>query len=82
MHRTRLSTMEGPDGPIPIVGVRSASDHGSRPEKRAQYHLFDVETLVRSRGRPRFRIHLRTRGYDPDTGAFEPDGSRELLAGD
>ena len=74
MHRTELHSVPGRDGPIPVVGVRSSSDVGSKPHKRAQYHLYDVESDGRSGGRPRFRIAMRTRGFDVATRRFAAEG--------
>jgi 3',5'-cyclic AMP phosphodiesterase CpdA len=76
-HRTLIAAVDGPDGSIPVVGVRSASDIGQRPERRAQYHVYEIERNCESRG-PRFRIALRIRGYDPDSGRFRAEGEREL----
>jgi 3',5'-cyclic AMP phosphodiesterase CpdA len=76
-HRLLVGALEGPRGDIPVVGVRSSSYAGPTPEKRAQYHLYAVE----SRGAgawPRFRVTLRIRGYDPAAGCFAGDGERLL----
>jgi len=70
MHRTRLGSVPGPSGPIPVVGARSASDVGRRPEKRAQYHVYEVSPAEAGR----FRIRMRVRGYDPATGGFVAEG--------
>jgi 3',5'-cyclic AMP phosphodiesterase CpdA len=78
-HRTLLAAIDGPDGSIPVVGVRSASDIGQRPERRAQYHVYEIERNRESRG-PRFRIALRIRGYDPGSGRFRAEGGRELIS--
>ncbi len=78
-HRTLLAAIDGPDGSIPVVGVRSASDIGQRPEHRAQYHVYEIERNCESRG-PRFRIALRIRGYDPGSGRFRAEGERELVS--
>jgi 3',5'-cyclic AMP phosphodiesterase CpdA len=78
-HRTLLAAIDGPDGSIPVVGVRSASDIGQRPERRAQYHVYEIERNCESRG-PRFRIALRIRGYDPGSGRFRAEGERELVS--
>ena len=43
LHRTVLRSIPGPKGPIPVVGVRSASAIGSQPKKRARYHLYHIE---------------------------------------
>jgi 3',5'-cyclic AMP phosphodiesterase CpdA len=74
MHRTGLHRVRGRDGTIPVVGVRSSSDMGSKPHKRAQYHLYDVESDGRSGGRPCFRIAMRTRGFDAAARRFVSEG--------
>jgi hypothetical protein len=76
-HRTLLAAIDGPDGSIPVVGVRSASDVGQRPERRAQYHVYEIQRN-RGGGGSRFRIALRIRGYDPDSGRFRAEEEREL----
>jgi 3',5'-cyclic AMP phosphodiesterase CpdA len=77
-HRSQFFQVPGPDGPIPVVGVRSASNCGKNPEKRAHYHLYDVEPAPRDVSGPRFRVVVRARGYDPETRSFAPEGEREL----
>ena len=74
MHRTRLGSLPGPAGAIPVVGARSASDVGRRPEKRAQYHVYEVAPAEGAR----FRIRMRVRGYDPATGGFVAEDERSL----
>jgi 3',5'-cyclic AMP phosphodiesterase CpdA len=76
-HRTLVTQIPGPNGPIPVVGVRSASDYGHKPHKRAQYHLYDIERIE---GPARFRIALRTRGYDPQNQCFVPEGESDLTS--
>ncbi len=78
-HRTLIEAIDGPEGSIPVVGVRSASDAGQRPERRAQYHIYEIEPKSEGGG-ARFRIALRIRGYDPDTGRFGAEGERVLVA--
>jgi 3',5'-cyclic AMP phosphodiesterase CpdA len=77
-HRTLIAAIDGPDGSIPVVGVRSASDIGQRSERRAQYHVYEIERN-RGSGGPRFRIALRVRGYDPASGRFRAEEERELV---
>lgn len=57
-HRTLFESLPGPGGDIPVVGVRSASDATDRPDKRAQYHLYDIESAGGG-----YRIVARIRGY-------------------
>ena len=73
-HRTRLGSLPGPAGAIPVVGARSASDVGHRPEKRAQYHVYEVAPGEEGR----FGIRMRVRGYDPATGGFAEEDERSL----
>ena len=80
-HRTWIGAVPGPHGPIPVVGARSSSEMGSRPGKRAQYHLYQVEESgghAGVAGRPRFRIHLRARSYETVTRRFRAEGERWL----
>jgi len=77
-HRTLIAQIAGPDGAIPVVGVRSASDIGQRQERRAQYHVYEIERNLTGDG-PRFRIALRIRGYDRASGRFCAEGERVLL---
>jgi 3',5'-cyclic AMP phosphodiesterase CpdA len=75
-HRTLIGALDGPSGPIPVVGARSSSDVGHHPDKRAQYHLYEIEPAPG--GRPRFHIRLKIRGWDPETRAFAPEGEQVL----
>ncbi|HXV37713.1 MAG TPA: metallophosphoesterase [Myxococcota bacterium] len=77
-HRTLISEIEGPTGSVPVVGVRSASDAGQRAERRAQYHVYEFERNPDAAA-ARFRISLRIRGYDPDSGRFRAEEQRELV---
>ena len=80
-HRTILRSITGPEGEIPVVGVRSSSDVGSHEYKRAQYHIYRIERAPSGPelGPGRFAIQLATRGYDPQTGAFVSEGSVQQL---
>ena len=80
-HRTLLAEIDGPNASIPVVGVRSASDIGHKPDKRAQYHVYAFERVAGT-GRPRFRITLRIRGYDPASGGFRAEAEHELSSGE
>jgi hypothetical protein len=71
-HRTLFASLPGPSGEIPVVGVRSASDATDRPDRRAQYHVYDIER--RTAG---FRIAARIRGYTAD-GHFAALGEKTL----
>jgi 3',5'-cyclic AMP phosphodiesterase CpdA len=77
-HRTQLFQVAGPDGAIPVVGVRSSSYTGGKHSKRAHYHLYDVEPGGGDRPSARFHLTMRTRGYDPATHRFVSEGERVL----
>jgi 3',5'-cyclic AMP phosphodiesterase CpdA len=72
-HRTLIGSLEGPSGPIPVVGARSSSDVGHRPDKRAQYHLYEIEPASAGAAR-RFEIRLWIRGWDAHARRFAPEG--------
>lgn len=71
-HRRRLGGVPGPQGTIPVIGVPSSSEVGSRPGKIAQYHVYGVTARGLDEEGPDFRIEVEIRGYDPATGAFGP----------
>ncbi len=74
-HRTFVGAIPGPEGEIPVVGVRSSSHVADNEHKRAQYHLYHIERRDAGLG---YRLRLTTRGYDPDTRRFLPEGERNL----
>ena len=73
VHRTCFEWIEGPAGWIPSVGVRSGSARGKKRERRAQYHLYDIE-----RSDTGFRIGLEIRGLAPDSDDVLRLGARTL----
>jgi 3',5'-cyclic AMP phosphodiesterase CpdA len=69
-HRRRIHRVPGPAGDVPIIGVPSSSEVGSKPDKHAQYHIytaFDDGT----EGAPRYRIDAEIRGYDASSGEYQ-----------
>jgi hypothetical protein len=76
-HRTHIGRVPGPEGEIPVVGVRSSSHCDELESHRAQYHLVHIERAAVSQGR-RFRFGLETRGYDAASGGFVPEGEVPL----
>ena len=76
-HRTLVTQIEGPEGRVPVVGVRSSSHTADIESRRAQYHLFRIDRAAVSGG-PRFRFGLVTRGYDAASGGFVGEGERAL----
>ncbi len=56
-HVGSVAFVEGPNGPIPIVGAPSASAHDMRPNHRAAYYLFEI-----ARAGGRFAVTATERG--------------------
>jgi 3',5'-cyclic AMP phosphodiesterase CpdA len=70
IHKTALTTIPGPENPIPVVGVRSSSAIGRRPERQSRYHLYRLERQEDGRDACGFRITMVTRSYDATRGSF------------
>lgn len=60
-HRHSVAHMEGPDRPVPVVGVASASAIRGTPEHRAGYHIFEIDGTTKEP-----RIRARARGIGPE----------------
>ena len=46
-HRSEVARIAGPDGPIPVIGVTSASAAPGSPYGRARYHLIRIDRADR-----------------------------------
>ena len=66
-HRRRVHLLEGRHNDVPIIGVPSSSEVGSKPDKRAQYHLYRLRADESSGG---FKLDAEIRGYDQNSGSF------------
>lgn len=65
-HRRRINRVPGPRGEVPIIGVPSSSEVGSKPDKQAQYHVYTVTPQhSEDPDAPRFELRAEIRGYDP-----------------
>lgn len=73
-HRTSFAQVPGPRGPIPVVGVPSSSSIGTKPERRARYHVYQID---RSAG-GLFSVSYEVRGFDPATRRFAHEGEGAL----
>lgn len=69
-HEPAFSRLEGPDGPIPVLGAPSASAVGER-HAAARWHGLEIEDG---------RIRVVARGASPRGGGFETLGSYVLDA--
>jgi 3',5'-cyclic AMP phosphodiesterase CpdA len=70
LHKTIRRTIPGPQGPIPVVGVRSSSATDHRPKRRAQYHLYRIERNHNGQENQRFDIRMTVRVYDTAAQSF------------
>ncbi len=71
-HRFRFGDLMGPHGPVPVVGVASASAAAAAPRTpSSEYHLCDIKRTDES-----WTLGLRTRAFDPLTGGFVDAGVR------
>jgi len=62
-HRDLAAAVAGPRGPIPVLGVGSATYDDPRPERRARYRLLRIDGG---------RFTVETRVHDPASGEFAP----------
>jgi hypothetical protein len=76
--KSGLAELAGHTTAIPIVGVRSASALSHKPKRMAQYHLYQIEPVSCPGHRTSFHISLVIRGYDKDSGRFQPVGRYNL----
>jgi 3',5'-cyclic AMP phosphodiesterase CpdA len=67
-HRDLITTLRGPDGPIPVCCVGSASYEHADPDRRARYHIYEIAAGVGGR-LPRI-VSRQVRAHDPELGAF------------
>ncbi|MEM7412346.1 MAG: metallophosphoesterase [Myxococcota bacterium] len=74
LHRTHRGAVAGPNGPIPVVGVASASRQGGEGVRRGGFHTYDIET--QPGGAP--RIAWRTHRWDAASRRFEASRPERL----
>lgn len=72
LHYAVRATLDGPEGPIPVLGAASASAIGKR-KSVAHYHLIEVEL---DPGKP--QLSVRQAYYDPAAETFTLSGSQPL----
>jgi 3',5'-cyclic AMP phosphodiesterase CpdA len=60
-HRLQHGTLAGPDGPVPVVGVPSASAGPHDPHDAGAYNLYAIERTGQG-----WRCVETTRGFTPD----------------
>jgi 3',5'-cyclic AMP phosphodiesterase CpdA len=65
-HRDLRSTLPGPDGDIPVIGVGSGTYSDPRPDRAARYNIY----TVREEGPQRFTFSVEQRVFSADLGEF------------
>ncbi|MBN9490960.1 MAG: metallophosphoesterase [Alphaproteobacteria bacterium] len=68
-HRSEIARIAGPDGPVPVLGVASASAAPDSKYGRARYHLLHID-----RDRSGWRLEVEIRALAADGRGCEPDG--------
>lgn len=74
-HRSGLSQLPSPGGPVPVVGVPSASARPSHDKDHARYHLYRI-----AREGSGWRIDVDVRGLDSSQRHFAPETGFTLRA--
>jgi 3',5'-cyclic AMP phosphodiesterase CpdA len=68
-HRSEVARIAGPAGPVPVIGVTSASAAPDSQYGRARYHLIHIEREAGG-----WRLVVDVRALRGDGAACEPDG--------
>ncbi len=68
-HLSEIARIAGPDGPVPVLGVTSASAAPGSKYGRARYHLIEIERDQRG-----WRLEVELRALAADGRGCEPDG--------
>lgn len=69
-HRSEIARIAGPDGPVPVLGVTSASAAPGSKYGRARYHLIRID-----HDRDGWRLEVELRVLAADGRGCEPDGA-------
>lgn len=72
-HRSEVGRIDGPLGPVPVLGVASASAAPNSKYGRARYHLIHIE-----REGAAWRLRVEIRALTADATGCEPDGELVL----
>jgi 3',5'-cyclic AMP phosphodiesterase CpdA len=75
-HRSEVAHIVGPAGPIPVIGVTSASAAPSTKYGRARYHLIRIE-----RESAGWQFDVELRALRADGAGCEPDGRLSFYSG-
>ena len=67
-HRDLHAELLGPEGPIPVIGVGSSTYNDPRPERRARYNIYTIDTHEKTTSDKAFSVEQRV--FDPERGHF------------
>lgn len=73
-HHAVESALEARGRRVPVLGIPSASAIGSRPGRRARYHLYSV-----AREGDNWTLSVDVRGYRDDTDQFAAEGQQRAF---
>ncbi len=73
-HINSLAEIEGPNGPVPVVGVPSATSAPGRKKPAARYNLFSIEGTVQTG----WTCHMEERGFTTPESPVSTIAEREL----
>jgi 3',5'-cyclic AMP phosphodiesterase CpdA len=68
-HRSEIARIAGPESPVPVLGVASASASPDSKYGRARYHLIHID-----RDLDGWRLEVEIRALAADSRGCEPDG--------
>lgn len=69
-HRDVRSTLPGPTGDIPVIGVGSGTYSDPRPARAARYNIYTVERRAQADGSSCFVFTSEQRVFSPAAGEF------------
>ena len=72
-HRSEVGRIDGPLGPVPVLGVASASAAPDGKYGRARYHLIHIERETTA-----WRLKVEIRALNAQATGCEPDGELVL----
>jgi 3',5'-cyclic AMP phosphodiesterase CpdA len=75
-HRSEVARIGGPAGPIPVIGVTSASAAPDSKYGRARWHLIRIEREAAG-----WRFDVELRALSKDGAGCEPDGKLSFHSG-
>jgi 3',5'-cyclic AMP phosphodiesterase CpdA len=73
-HRSCLNWLPGPSGPVPAIGVGSASALEAEAARGAQYHVYRARRQAR-----KWRMTMSVRRYSERDGRFTPIGDEQTV---